>query len=478
MTDLPPGWAWARLDEVADIQGGIQKQAKRRPVQNKYPFLRVANVARGRLDLSDIHEVELFEGELDRYRLETGDLLVVEGNGTLSQLGRAAMWHGQVADCVHQNHLIRVRPTGVINPRYLEYLWNSPFIAAQVEKVGASTSGLHTLSVSKLRHVVVPVPAITEQLRILTALDDCFSHIDAGSKILVSVMTRIAEHRDRFIAAACTGRFAQTKSFARPPTFVGAQDGELPSLPCDWEWLRLGEIADVAGGVTKDAKKQTDVEMPEVPYLRVANVQRGRLDLDHVAVIRAPIDRVGQLRLREGDVLLNEGGDRDKLGRGWVWEGQLPVCIHQNHVFRARIHDGWLEPKLLAWHANTFGKEWCERNGKQSVNLASISLSKIRLLPVPVPPQNEQSALVALIEDHLIELDRLNSALQRTLQRAEYLRRSLLIEAFAGRLVPQDPNDESASVLLARIRAERAAQPKARRGRRTPKNPNEQGSLL
>jgi type I restriction enzyme S subunit len=268
------------------------------------------------------------------------------------------------------------------------------------------------------------------------------------------------------------------ESSACPLEFVRAEDGELPSLPGDWKWARLGEIADVAGGITKDAKKQTDVELPEVPYLRVANVQRGRLDLDKVAVIRAPTNRIRRLLLQEGDVLLNEGGDRDKLGRGWIWEGQISECIHQNHVFRARVRDGQLEPKLLAWHANTFGKGWCERNGKQSVNLASISLSRIRLLPVPVPPRHEQAALVDLIENRLIELDRLDSALQRTCQRSGYLRRSLLIEAFKGRLVPLDPNDEPVSVLLDRIKAERAAQPKTRRARRTLKKADEQGRLL
>jgi type I restriction enzyme S subunit len=136
MTNLPRSWEWARLDEVADIQGGIQKQAKRRPTLNKYPFLRVANVARGRLDLSEVHEVELFEGELERYQLKAGDLLVVEGNGTLSQLGRGAMWRGQLVNCVHQNHLIRVRVAQAMNPQYLEYLWNSPLIATQIEGIG------------------------------------------------------------------------------------------------------------------------------------------------------------------------------------------------------------------------------------------------------------------------------------------------------------------------------------------------------
>lgn len=102
MNRLPPAWSYARIDTIAQVQGGIQKQGKRRPVKNKYPFLRVANVLRGKLDLSEVHEVELFDGELERYRLKPGDLLVVEGNGSPDQIGRAAVWDGTIPDCVHQ----------------------------------------------------------------------------------------------------------------------------------------------------------------------------------------------------------------------------------------------------------------------------------------------------------------------------------------------------------------------------------------
>src|SRR5579863_8682809 len=111
MSDLPEGWEWVETGSIAEVQGGIQKQPKRKPVANMYPFLRVANVPRGRLDLSDVHKVELFDGEIERYRLRLGDLLVVEGNGSLEQIGRAAQWGGEIEDCVHQNHLIRVRPS-------------------------------------------------------------------------------------------------------------------------------------------------------------------------------------------------------------------------------------------------------------------------------------------------------------------------------------------------------------------------------
>jgi restriction endonuclease S subunit len=195
----------------------------------------------------------------------------------------------------------------------------------------------------------------------------------------------------------------------------GLDDGPIPQIPDTWRWVRLHEIAEVVGGVTKDSKKQSDPAYIEVPYLRVANVQRGQLNLSDVSTIRVAGSKAKELMLRHGDVLLNEGGDRDKLGRGWVWEDQIPNCIHQNHVFRARIIEDAIHPKLLAWHANEFGKSWCERNGKQSTNLASISLSKIRMLPVPIPPPEEQKRIVRALEGQMAMLN----TSRRTVARAE-----------------------------------------------------------
>ncbi|WP_155247123.1 restriction endonuclease subunit S [Salinispora arenicola] len=200
----------------------------------------------------------------------------------------------------------------------------------------------------------------------------------------------------------------------------------MTPLPTGWRWATLGEIADVAGGVTKDSKLQSRPDLVEVPYLRVANVQRGRIDLFNVATIRVPPQRAAQLELQPGDVLLNEGGDRDKLGRGWVWQGQIPGCIHQNHVFRARIRDGSLHPKLLAWYANEVAHKWFELNGKQSVNLASISLSKIRTFPVPIPPAQEQQRIVDILEEHLSRLGAAEGLVSTGRRKLLALRRSIL----------------------------------------------------
>ena len=165
------------LGNVAEIQGGIQKQQRRTPRSNAYPFLRVANVTDKGLDLSEVHKIELFGDELSRLRLSAGDLLVVEGNGSPSQIGRAAIWDGSIADCVHQNHLIRVRPSEKLLPEYLEAIWNSRENREALTHLSSSSSGLHTLSVAKLKRIQVPVPSLAEQqsaVRFVSQVrDDC-----------------------------------------------------------------------------------------------------------------------------------------------------------------------------------------------------------------------------------------------------------------------------------------------------------------
>ena len=151
----------------------------------------------------------------------------------------------------------------------------------------------------------------------------------------------------------------------------------------EWEWTTLDEIAEVKGGITKDSKREAHAEFDEFPYLRVANVQRGYLDLSEITTIRADRRKAQRLVLRPGDILFNEGGDRDKLGRGWVWEGQIEDCIHQNHVFRARLVDDRFDPYFVSLHANSWGQKWFESHGKQTTNLAITEPHNAEVVPCP-----------------------------------------------------------------------------------------------
>ncbi len=188
LNETPTSWQWAPLGWLAVIKGGIQKQPKRTPKQNAYPYLRVANVRRGELDLEEIHEFELFDGELDTYRLEPGDLLVIEGNGSLSEIGRSAVWQGAVENCVHQNHIIRVRSLEVL-PAFLDLYWNSPYGAQQIQDRAVTTAGLYNLSTKKVASFLVPVPPPEEQIEIvrrvgllLALADSLIARIEAAGR--------------------------------------------------------------------------------------------------------------------------------------------------------------------------------------------------------------------------------------------------------------------------------------------------------
>lgn len=241
-----------------------------------------------------------------------------------------------------------------------------------------------------------------------------------------------------------------------------ADDGRtagLPELPSGWCWTTLEAVADIEGGITKDQNRRRTGAAREVPYLRVANVQRGYLDLSELKTILADQDEIQHLRLQPGDVLFTEGGDRDKLGRGWVWSGEIDECIHQNHIFRARPNRAAIEPKFISLHGNHFGQEWFARTGKQTTNLASINKGILRKFPVPVAPLNEQRRIVAKVDELFSDLDFAVAALKRAQASLKKYRAAVLKAAVTGELTAEwraaHPNTEPATKLLERIIAER-----------------------
>lgn len=206
LPELPEGWTWVLTNQIAAIQGGIQKQPKRTPKNNAFPFLRVANVLRGRLDLSEIHQIELFGGELQKLHLEVGDLLIVEGNGSASEIGRMAFWSGAIKDCVHQNHIIRARLLGGVLAPYVSAYWNSTEGASRVLAEASSTSGLYTLSVTKVGHLPIPLPPLSEQERIVAEIDRRLSVIDELASIVHANMKRAERLRQAILKRAFEGK--------------------------------------------------------------------------------------------------------------------------------------------------------------------------------------------------------------------------------------------------------------------------------
>ena len=434
MNDLPPNWVAAYVDDIkADSPNALAigpfgsnlKVSDYRA--SGVPLVFVRNIRAKSFAAGDMKFVSQAKAEsLRAHRVRKGDLLVTKmgeppGDSAIYPLDEEGII---TADC------IKLSAHPAINVRYLMYAVSSPIVKRQIVQI---TQGVAQRKVSLARFrrgVQIPLAPAAEQKRIVAAIDEAFSRIDAGEAGLQRVRRHLGFLRGAVLKALTN--------------------------PAD-EWVKLGEIAEVVGGVTKDTKRQADPSYVEAPYLRVANVQRGYLDLGVVTTIRVPAGTVEKLRLEPDDILFNEGGDRDKLGRGWVWEGQVPDCIHQNHVFRARLRTNEFDPKFVSMHGNTFGRTWFETMGKQTTNLASVSLTTLKAFPIPKVPIDEQRRLVAQVEAQTSQIVAFERIVELALRRAAALRSAILSSAFDGHLVSQDPGDEPASILLDRIASERGS---------------------
>jgi type I restriction enzyme S subunit len=194
-----------RLSSVGLVSGGLTKNSKRDSYALNRPYLRVANVHANELRLDDVSTIGLSEQEFEKTRLRSGDLLIVEGNGSLDQIGRVALWGNEIEDCSHQNHLIRWRAGSRILPKYALFFLLSPAGREQIVKVASSTTGLHTLSVSKIGALTFSLPGLAEQTEIVRRVETLFAFADRLEARLKTAQTAADRLTPALLAKAFRG---------------------------------------------------------------------------------------------------------------------------------------------------------------------------------------------------------------------------------------------------------------------------------
>jgi len=229
----------------------------------------------------------------------------------------------------------------------------------------------------------VPLPTLPEQKKIAAVLLKIQRAIETQDKIIQSLRDLKKSTMQHLFTHGLRGDKTKMTEFG--------------PIPGSWQIQLLGETCTVQTGVAK-GRKIADHEVLELPYLRVANVQDGHLDLTEMKTIRLRQSERKRYSLQNGDVVLTEGGDFDKLGRGFVWEGQIPNCVHQNHVFAVRVNGDLLRPRFLAYLAQSpYGKAYFLKVAHKTTNLACINTTKLKGLPVPIPDKSEQNEIVESI---------------------------------------------------------------------------------
>lgn len=335
--------------------------------------------------------------------LKVGDVLV---SRMPEPLGRACLFPGSEKKCVTVVDvcIIRVDPTKVC-AKYLMYMLNSPACRREVLKFATGTTR-QRISRRNLEKIKVPALPLGKQEQIVAILEKATS-------LKAKVELSMAE-LDKLQQSVFLDMFGDPVTNSK-------------------RWIDTEELCDhamISSGITK-GRRLREAKVTPVPYLAVSNVQDQRIVLEHVKTIEATSQEIARYALEKGDILLTEGGDPDKLGRGAIWEGQINPCIHQNHVFKVRLNSAVLRREFLsALLSSARGKRYFLRGAKQTTGIASINMSQLKKFPLLIPPLELQDRYVAFLD----QLSAQRQIFQTQSAEMEMLFKSLQQRAFSGDL--------------------------------------------
>jgi type I restriction enzyme S subunit len=502
---LPTGWAEAQLRQILQpldngkvLHHGWSPQCESFPSPNEdaWGVLKTTAVQEGQYE--EQHNKALPAGLKPRPDLEVmnGDLLLTCA-GPRSRCGVACVVRSTRRRLILSGKMYRFRPnSALMSPAYLEaYLCaKDTQIAIDAMKTGISDSGLN-LTHDKFLSLPVRIPPLTEQHRIVQKIDESFSNLDAAVASLLRAKSNLKRYRASVLKSAVEGRLTEEWRREHPQ----AEDGqllrerilrerrekwekeqlarfkekgeeppknwrgkykepsapdtnELPQLPEGWVWASVEQLSDALRTVTYGVVKLGETVAGGVPVLRCSNVRSLVLELDEVKAIAPKIANQYQRTFLAGRELLITV--RGTLGgvvaapdecRGWNVSREVAVVALMPPVV----------PRAIAvFVASSPLQKWLAQHTR-GIAYTGINIETLKELPVPLPSAAEQERVVALVEERLTQIDASEKTIDAELIRAKRLRQAILKQAFEGKLVPQDPSDEPASVLLERIRATR-----------------------
>lgn len=466
MTELPPGWTRATLGELALYQNG-RGFRKSEWSDTGRPIIRIQNLT------GSSGTFNYFQGDVeDRHVVRPGDLLI----SWAATLG-AFIWRGQ--EGVLNQHIFKVTP--FIDREFLYYL-----VRYTIEDLyrHAHGSGMVHITKDRFDNTPVMVPPMAEQRRIVFTLEEQFSRVYAAQTAINSTREKALRLRqlidDRAVLGLLVAPSPQDgdgpsllQSILSRRTSMTSRRRRKPALPAEfgscipshWALASIDQLSwDIEYG--SSAKAHTGKSLGDVPVLRMGNIQDGRISAIDLKYLHGDHPDAAKLLLEDGDLLFNRTNSAELVGKSAVYQTSLGRATFASYLIRCRFVPG-VSPDWVNLVINSsLGRSYIRQVASQQVGQANVNGSKLARMPIPLPPMAEQQRILDTISEKRDIIARFDVAANSSTSRTEKLSEALLKAALRGQLVPQDPADEPAAVLLGRIRVVRASAVKARRGRR------------
>lgn len=480
MGGLPEGWVWARLGDLGEWFGG-GTPSKKEPDYwegGEIPWLSPKDMKSERLaDVQDrITERAVKESSVRM--VPRNSVAIVTRSGVLEHSVPVALV--PFATTLNQDMKAVVAYSGVL-PEWIAWALRryERKILRECRKAGTTVASLSTPA---LMGMLVPVPPFEEQQRIVAALEENLSRLDAASVTLKKVRSRGSALQKQMVSAVISGRRRAVGSEGDADDFISQVDKQvarvaekkrwaqvwnpevtgLYEIPAGWCWRTLGSLClDIQYGTSAKTSPKSNVD--DVPVIRMGNIRGGELDLRDLKFLPASHPDIEKSVLQDGDLLFNRTNSAELVGKSAVYRNEMGAAVYASYLIRCRFAEG-VEPDWVNMVVNSnFGRRYIASVVTQQVGQANVNSAKMALMPIPVPPPAEQREALKVLRDWESALTRPQLAAGAAVKRTEGLKSAILRRAFNGDLVPQDPADEPAATLLARIVAEREAAKPARK---------------
>jgi type I restriction enzyme S subunit len=476
MSELPGSWHTAPLEAVAAVVRGVtykKADASSAPTEGYLPILRATNIQGGLSLDSEMVYVP------DRYiraeqRMQRGDILVAASSGSASVVGKSGElrqdWTGGFGAFCSV-----IRPSPHLARGYLAHFVASPPVR-NVWRALAQGTSINNLKASDVAKTEVPIAPVEEQERIVAAVEEELSRLDAGVAALERIRANLKSMRASVLQAAVTGRLvahtqredvdatlqliarerrakwaaAHSKPYKQP-----AEPEVFPfELPDHYRIASLEALTDPMRVICYGILMPKDDVCDGVPYVRVKDLKNWSIDLGQLRRTSSEIAaQYARASLEPDDLLL---AIRGSYGRAAIVPAELAGGNITQDTARIAAHPAIDRRYLLYYVGGSVANRYYQRVAR-GVAVKGVNIGDLRKLPVPVPPRVEQIAIADEVERQFTILDHIEAVLEQHLRHGANLRASILSAAFSGDLVPQGPSEESASVLLKRIAAERAS---------------------
>ncbi len=504
---LPEGWAWTTLGATVDqLSNGLTKRQSKEPVG--VPVSRIQTISQGTINLDLVGYLpDVSTKEVEKYKLRSGDILFSHINSDL-HLGKTALFTLDDALLLHGMNLLLIRAnTGLILPPLMHYLFNHLRFSGYFMSIAQHAVNQSSINQAKMKAIPIPLPPLNEQRRIVEKIEELFTKLDAGVRSLEQARSQLKSYRRSVLKAAVEGELSREWHEAhrdelepaselldrilqeRREKFAGKKykepaspdTSDLPALPDGWEWANFERLAQAkshalkAGPFGSALKKSYYVPHGYKIYGQ-EQVLRGDAHYGDYYIDEQRYRDLESCKVAPGDILVSLVGT---IGQVLILPENIEPGIINPRLVKLSLDGRLVKPRyikiLLAAPVIREYFAISAHGGTMDI----LNLSILKQLPIPLPAPQEQLFIVEEVERRLSVVDKLEATVEENLKQAAGLRQSILKQAFSGELVPQDPDDEPASVLLVRIREEReATKQKAKRPRKVRKDDEAQGRLI